>query len=345
MTTGDNYLLRYIRQFFILLPLILLCVSCQPRNLMGKELMEEPAATEEPAEYPAPKEVVETVLVEQVGEEVVEVARQFTNAYPGPGISAQMIDASTATGNSRGRMIVKNADMRLLVEDTPIAIDRLTQIAEDVNGYIISSRVWYQEQLESKYQFATLTIGVPVDDFELSLRRIRDISILVLDESTTGQDVTDEFVDLNSQLENLQATRDRIRTFLERAENAEEALKVNEQLTQVEAQIAQIQGRMNYLFDRATYSIITVTLEPELPLPQTEPTPTATVWSPNNTAAEATDALVNMTRNLVDMGIWFLIFVLPLVIVPVMLILIIIYIVRRRRTRPLPEEDTTVTDE
>jgi hypothetical protein len=341
LKTGGNFLLRYKRQVFILLSIIFLCLSCQPRKSTSIELPEEPAATEEPALYPPPREVVKTIEVAKG--ETTSVPSQFTNAYPGPYFGAQIIVTSSATDDSKGRMIVKNADMRLLVEDTPIAIDRLTQIVEDVNGYIISSRVWYQEQLESKYQFATLTIGVPVDDFELTLRSIRDISILVLDESTTGKDVTDEFVDLNSQLENLQATRDRIRTFLDRAENAEEALKVNEQLTQVEAQIAQIQGRMNYLFDRAAYSTITVTLEPDLPIPQTEPTPTATAWSPNNTASEATDALVNISRDLIDISIWFLIFVLPLMIVPLLLIFIIIYIVRRR-TKPLHEEDTTAKD-
>jgi hypothetical protein len=343
LKTEGNFLLRYKRQVFILLSIIFLCLSCQPRKSTSIELPEEPAATEAPILYPPPREVVKTVEVAKG--ELTPVPSQFTNAYPGPYFGAQIIVTRSATDDSKGRMIVKNADMRLLVEDTPIAIDRLTQIVEDVNGYIISSRVWYQEQLESKYQFATLTIGVPVDDFELTLRRIRDISILVLDESTTGKDVTDEFVDLNSQLENLQATRDRIRTFLNRAENAEEALKVNEQLTQVEVQIAQIQGRMNYLFDRAAYSTITVTLEPELPIPQTEPTPTPTAWSPNNTASEATDALVNISRDLIDIGIWFLIFVLPLVIVPLLLIFIIIYIVRRRRTKPLHEEDTTAKNE
>jgi hypothetical protein len=230
-------------------------------------------------------------------------------------------------------LIVKNANLRLLVEDTPIAIDRLTQIVEDVDGYIVSSRVWYQDQLESKYQFATLTIRVPVDDFELAMRRIRGVSRLVLDESTTGDDVTGEYVDLSSQLENLQATRDRIRTFLDQAKNAEEALAVNQQLSQVEAQIAQIQGRMKSLFDQAVYSTITVTLEPELPIPQAEFTPTATIWSPNNTVAQASDTLVDIARDLVDLGIWILIVVLPLVIVPLLLVMLVVYVVRTRRAR------------
>src|SRR3989304_3947229 len=41
------------------------------------------------------------------------------------------------------RMIVKNADVRLMVKDTDSAIDRATQIVGDAGGYIVSSRVWY----------------------------------------------------------------------------------------------------------------------------------------------------------------------------------------------------------
>jgi hypothetical protein len=190
--------------------------------------------------------------------------------------------------------------------------------------------------VESRFRFATLTIGVPVDDFERALRRLREVGLRVLDESLTGQDVTDGYVDLNSQLENLKATQDRIRTFLDRAETAEEALMVNQQLSQVEAQIAQIEGRMNYLFDCAAYSTISVTLEPELP--ELGPTPTPTTWSPGATASQASSTLMDILRDLVDIGIWFAIVVLPLVGIPVILIYVIIRLARQRKTGSRTDE-------
>ncbi|HPD42084.1 MAG TPA: DUF4349 domain-containing protein, partial [Anaerolineae bacterium] len=96
----------------------------------------------------------------------------------------------------------------------------------------------------------------------------------------SGQDVTDEYVDLQSRLGNLEATRDRIRTFLDQAQTVDEALRVNEQLAAVEAQIEQVKGRMVYLRERSAYSTITVQLDPELPsAPEVTPVPTPT-WSP-----------------------------------------------------------------
>jgi hypothetical protein len=138
--------------------------------------------------------------------------------------------------------------------------------------------------------------------------------------------VTDEYVDLKSRLTNLEATRDRIREFLEQATTVEEALKVNEQLSNVEAQIEQVQGRMNYLFDRASYSTITVYLEPEIPpltpTPTFTPTPTPTPrpWNPGETFQDATSAMATILRVLVDALIWLLIIFVPLVVLPLALL-------------------------
>jgi hypothetical protein len=198
------------------------------------------------------------------------------------------------------RLIIKDAELRLLVVDTDVAIDRVTQVVGDVGGYIISSRVWYQEWLGQSYKYATLTVAVPVDQFERAMRRTRDLALQVLDESAAGQDVTDEYVDLQSRLDNLEATRDRIRGFLDQAVNVEEALRVNAELAAVEDQIEQVQGRMNYLFDRAAYSTITVQLEPELP-PVPTPSPT---WSATQVVREAGHALGSVLRVLLEIVIW-----------------------------------------
>ena len=112
------------------------------------------------------------------------------------------------------RLIVKDAQLRLMVADTDLAIDRVTQVVDDCGAYIISSRVWYQDWMEESYKYASMTIGVPVDQFERAIRRLRDLAVQVVDETAAGQDVTDEYVDLQSRLGNLEATRDRIREFL-----------------------------------------------------------------------------------------------------------------------------------
>ncbi len=219
-------------------------------------------------------------------------------------------------GYSMNRMIIKNAEISLLVEDSDTAIDRTTQIVDDVDGYIISSRVWYQDWGSESYKYSTITIGVPVEEFERTLRRLRDIAVKVTDENACGEDVTDKYVDLESQLTNLEVTRDRIKTFLDRATTVEEALQVNKELSQIEGQIEEIRGRMDYLEDRAAFSKITITISPDLPeliptptLTPTvtntpKPTMTPTSWDASKTVVRAKHTLTETYHGLFEVAIW-----------------------------------------
>jgi hypothetical protein len=220
-------------------------------------------------------------------------------------------------------MIIKNGDVKLLVEDTDVAIDRATQAIGDMGGYIISSRVWYQPYFDGEnYKYATITIGVPVDQFERTLNRLRGLAVKVLDETASGEDVTNQFVDLQSQVTNLEATRDRIKSFLEEAKTVDEALRINAELANVEAQIEQIKGQMNYLQDRSAYSTVTVNFEPVLPelIETPTPTPTPNVWQPGETFTDAKKAVTYAYQGIVDFLIWVFVVFVPIFAPPVLII-------------------------
>jgi hypothetical protein len=224
------------------------------------------------------------------------------------------------------RMIVKNADLRLMVADTDVAIDRSMQIVGDAGGYIVSSRVWYQDYYGNNLKYAAVTIGVPVDEFENVMRRLRGVAVRVLDENATGEDVTDQYVDLQSQLVNLEATRARIQEFLKDAKTVEEALRVNQELTNIEAQIEQIKGRMNYLTDRSAFSTITINLEPEFPVltptPTSTPKPTATPipWKPADTFKDAKGTLTIVYQGIANFLIWIFVVILPIILPPALIV-------------------------
>ena len=224
------------------------------------------------------------------------------------------------------RMIVKNADIRLMVEDTDVAIDRSMQIVGDAEGYIVSSRVWYQDYYGNNLKYASITIGIPVGEFETVLRRLRGLAVQVVDENASGDDVTEQYVDLQSQLVNLEATRARIQEFLKDAKTVDEALRVNQELANIEAQIEQIKGRMNYLSDRSAFSTITINLEPEFPIltptPTSTPKPTATPipWKPDETFKEAKGTITVVYQGIANFLIWLFVAVLPIVLPPALIL-------------------------
>lgn len=309
------------------------------------------AATEAPpaeflaVEGMAPQDTTARDLVEQGAAEMEAPA-----ALPMPTMAPafEIVDSSgeNIVVQNSDRKIIKNADIRLLVQDTDVAISRTTQIMTDLGGYIVSSRAWYQDYFGNNLKYATITIGVPVDQFERALQRFRDLSIRVLDENASGEDVTDQYVDLESQLRNLEATRARIQEFLADAKTVDEALRINQELANIEAQIEQIKGRMNYLADRSTFSTITVNFEPELPIltptptptiaPTNTPRPTATLepWKPGETFGEAKQTVTVAYRGIFEFLIWLVVVVLPVLLPPVLIVWLLWKFFGRKPNKP-----------
>lgn len=291
-------------------------------------------ATEAPAGAVAPLFEAPAPANERTGTTVEQAAAQEpaldANA-PAPLPTAAAFEIANPAGDltvieRSNRMIVKNANMRLTVKDTDVAIDRATQVIGDAGGYIISSRVWYQDYYGNNLKYASITIGVPVEQFEKVLRGLRGLAIKVVDETASGDDVTDQYVDLQSQLINLEATRARIQEFLKDTKTVEEALRINQELSNIEGQIEQIKGQMNYLNDRSAYSTISLNLEPEFPaLTPTptatpSPTPTPIPWNPGETFGEAKNTITVLYQGIANFLIWVAVVILP-IILPLGLIL------------------------
>ena len=245
-------------------------------------------------------------------------------------------------------MIIKNADVRLMVKDTDVAIDRATQIVGDSGGYIVSSRVWYQNYYGNNLKYASITLGVPVAEFERVLTRLRGLALRVVDETASGDDVTDQYVDLQSQLVNLEATRERIKSFLDDAKTVDEALRINQELANIEMQIEQIKGQMNYLSDRSDYSTITINIDPEFPVltptPTATPRPTATPipWKPGDTFHEAKNTVTVAYQGMANFLIWLVVVILPIVLPPALILWGLWKFFNRKPSRPIVEKSTEV---
>jgi hypothetical protein len=327
------------------IPALLLLLGMMVLSACGAPAM-APAATEAPAAAPAAELFAEQpAAVDSVGQ--AEAAKEagappadqsaapVYNTGAVPDVSAG-VDAQNAAF-AASHMIIKNGEIKLLVEDTNIAIDRATQAIGDMGGYIISSRVWYQPYADGKnYKYATITIGVPVDQFERTLSRLRGLAVKVLDETASGEDVTNQFVDLQSQVTNLEATRDRIKSFLEQAKTVDEALRINQELSSVEAQIEQIKGQMNYLQNRSAYSTITVNFEPVLPelIATPTPTPTPNVWKPGETFEHAKKAVTFAYQGIIDFLIWVFVVFVPIFAPPVLIMWGLWKFFTRKRKKP-----------
>lgn len=88
-------------------------------------------------------------------------------------------------------------------------------------------------------------------------------STRVIDRVISGQDVTEEFVDLESRLKSKKQVEERLLEFMEDAEKTEDLLKISDDLARVQEEIETIVGRLNYLKDKTDFATVTIHIQEE----------------------------------------------------------------------------------
>jgi hypothetical protein len=144
------------------------------------------------------------------------------------------------------------------------------------------------------------------------------------------QDVTNQYVDLQSQLINLRAEQQRLLTLMGQSNNLTDTLQIEQRLTDVEGQIQQIEGQQNQLNGQLAFYNITINLTP-LSSPTGVPKPGP--WNPGDVLQGAWNAAVTVAQVLATIAIWLGVF--AVYIVPALLV---IWVVRRwlRSRKPVP---------
>lgn len=230
------------------------------------------------------------------------------------------------------RLIIRNADLDIVVEDTEEAVDEIDAMADELGGYVIESNLQqYQEGMRAR-----LRIRVPADSLDTALERIRDLAVEVNNENISGQDVTEEYVDLQSRLRHLEATEERLLTFMEEAEDTEAALEVYDRLQNIQAEIEQVRGRIQYLEESAALATISINITPsELAQPLQ-----VGGWRPQGTLRDAFESLIKVLQFFVDALIVIVVLIAPVVAVIALPLIGLFFLIRgiiRRRRRAKKE--------
>ena len=225
------------------------------------------------------------------------------------------------------RVIIRTAEVSLIVGDTTTSVEKLAALASANGGYLTDSKIWRDGQLVR----ATLTIRVPAPRLDAALAAIRKVASRVESETVSGDDVTQEYVDLESQVRNLEAAETEMRklmiTVRERTKSAQDILEVYQELTQLRGQIETAKGRMRYLSQMSAMSTIKLTLTPDaVTKPVLEPG-----WQPVAVMKDASRALVKTLQGLSDVAIWAVIYFGPLALVLAGLLFLTWRAVARRR--------------
>lgn len=161
-----------------------------------------------------------------------------------------------------GVNIIKTATLALEVKKDRVeeAYQRALVAVQAVGGYTLSSTTSPSKAGDT----LLLAVRVPSRAFESTLAEFRKLG--KVDESAiTTQDVTDEFVDLNSRLKHWRAQEAVLLNLMAKAKSVEQSLAVQQHLSQVQMEIETITGRLRYLENQTSFSTIALTLRPVAP--------------------------------------------------------------------------------
>jgi hypothetical protein len=93
------------------------------------------------------------------------------------------------------------------------------------------------------------------------LDQIRGLANTLREENVTGQDVTEEFIDLEARLKTQRALELQFLEIMKQARKVEDALEVQRQIADVRTDIEKLEGRKRFLENRASLSTIVINLE------------------------------------------------------------------------------------
>jgi hypothetical protein len=155
------------------------------------------------------------------------------------------------------RMVIYNAHLGLEVKDFQSSMEAMERKTEEYGGYVVESNT-YRDGEES--YSGTLTVRIPQNNFQAFLNDAEGMALNVYDRAVNGEDVTEEYVDLESRLKSKRVVEARLLAFMENAEKTEDLLKISNDLANVQEEIEQLLGRMKYLENQSSLSTVTISM-------------------------------------------------------------------------------------
>jgi|GEM_PF-3223387 len=208
------------------------------------------------------------------------IAATFPPQQAPSGTAVQTAGGSPATGAAAlggpaVRRVEESATLTVRVQGVASAFESLTSLAVGLGGYVQSSDLQTGSGGGASSSSATVVVAVPQAQYAGFLRQAGALG-KVLRSSATGQDVTQQYVDLQGRLTALKSERQSYLTLLGKATSVGDILQIQSALTDVEAQIEDITGQIDVLDALSAMATVTVDLVPPAapaPPPPHRPTP------------------------------------------------------------------------
>lgn len=161
----------------------------------------------------------------------------------------------------QSRKLIKNVDMSVETEEFDLLLKNVERKVEELGGYVEQSNV-YNGSYTSNYRSrsANITARIPAQNLDLFITDVAEQSN-VIRKNESVEDVTLQYVDLESHKKALLAEQESLLSMLEQAETIEDIIAINEQLTDVRYRIESMESQLRTYDNKINYSTVYLDVE------------------------------------------------------------------------------------
>lgn len=183
-------------------------------------------------------------------------------------VSLTDVDKAGSTAEAVERKIIRNAEITLEVPSTTDTQHRVASIADANGGFVVTSESKQRESADPAQRTLDikLVVRVPSTQFGATFDDIKKLASNTPQENVSGQDVTEEFIDLEARIKTQKALEVQFLGIMRQASKVTDALEVQRQIADVRTEIEKLEGRKRFVENRATLSTIIVNIQTPKPL-------------------------------------------------------------------------------
>jgi hypothetical protein len=244
-------------------------------------------------------------------------------ARAGADAPAPKNDGSEVDLSVTERKVIRTAKMELRADDPAAVAASATQLTAQAGGFVASSNA---TGVGDAIERVDMRLRVPAERFEAVLGKLRDDGE-VLVEGLQGEDVTDEYIDLDARLRSQKALEERLLGILADTTAVKDLLDVEAKLVDVRTEVERVEGRLRAMNDRV--SLATIELAVLAPVRQNAREAETTVSRFDRALDDAGDASLTVLTGMIR----FLGVILPFALLGVPVTLGVQAAARRRRNR------------
>lgn len=154
------------------------------------------------------------------------------------------------------KKIIKDGRLGIEVKDLESTKSRVDTLVKIYEGYYDNER-YNNTDRESLYD---LKIRIPALNFDRFISEVENGNGEIKYKEIDARDVTDQFIDLETRLQNKKNYLARYNELLAQAKTVKEILEIEEEIRGLEEEIESTIGRLKYLGDLVDYSTLNLTL-------------------------------------------------------------------------------------